>query len=212
MITIKTFIFNDFQENTYILFDETNECIIVDPGRNSSLEKKELDDYIDEIKLTPKVVLNTHGHIDHVLGCKYIKEKYNIPFIAHKDELDLIKATLDYGLMFGIKADQPPLPDRFIDENENFVFGNTSLKIFHIPGHSPGSIALYSADDKMILTGDVLFRGSIGRTDLPGGNFNLLISGIKSKLLTLPGDTIAFPGHGPYTTINDELRNNPFLN
>jgi len=212
MITIKTFIFNDFQENTYILSNETRSCIIVDPGCYISSEQNELSDYIEINQLIPEAILNTHGHIDHVLGCKYIKEKYNIPFIAHKDELDLIKATLDYGLMFGIKADQPPLPDRFIDENENFVFGNTSLKIFHIPGHSPGSIALYSADDKMILTGDVLFRGSIGRTDLPGGNFNLLISGIKSKLLTLPGDTIAFPGHGPYTTINDELRNNPFLN
>jgi hydroxyacylglutathione hydrolase len=212
MITIKTFVFNDFQENTYILSDETNECLIIDPGCNNQYEKKELSDYIEKYHLLPHAILNTHGHIDHVLGCKYICEKYKIPFIAHKEELILIKNALEFASFFSIDAEQPPLPDQNINEGEEYKFGNSNLKIFHVPGHSPGSITLYSAENKIILTGDVLFRSSIGRTDLPGGSYETLIDGIKTKLLTLPGNTVVMPGHGPQTTIEDEIKNNPFLN
>ena len=211
MITIKIFVFNDFQENTFVLSDETKECIIVDPGCNVNAERKELTDYIEKNELIPKAILNTHCHIDHVLGIKFVTEKYQIPFIAHKEDMVLIKNALSFGGFFGINAEQPPMPDHFIEEGEEFTFGNSTLKIFHIPGHSSGSITLYSSNDNFVITGDVLFKNSIGRTDLPGGDYEMLITGITTKLLTLPEDTMAFPGHGPHTTIKDEKRNNPFL-
>jgi len=211
MVTLKTFVFNDFQENTYILSDETKECIIIDPGCFYVTEQNELSDYINKNNLVPKAIINTHGHIDHVLGCKFVQNNYKIPFITHKEELPLIKNALHFGSIFGLKAEQPPLPDSYIDEGEIYRFGNAQLQIFFVPGHSPGSLAFYSAEDKMIITGDVLFRGSIGRTDLPGGNYNMLINVIKNKLLTLPADTMVFPGHGPSSTIGNEINSNPFL-
>jgi hydroxyacylglutathione hydrolase len=211
MITIKLFVFNDFQENTYVLSDETRECIIIDPGCNDLQEQKELTDYIEKNQLNPVNVLNTHCHIDHVLGCKFICEKYNIPLIAHKEDIILIQNALSFGSFFGLTVEQPPMPDKTIDEGESFTFGNTHLQIFHVPGHSSGSIALYSASDRLVITGDVLFKNSIGRTDLPGGDYNTIITSIRTKLLTLPENVMVFPGHGPSTTIGDELNYNPFL-
>jgi hydroxyacylglutathione hydrolase len=211
MITIKIFIFNDFQENTFVLSDETKECIIIDPGCNEPDERKELTDYIEKNGFLPKAILNTHCHIDHVLGCKFIVDLYKIPFIANREDIVLIKNALSFGSIFGINAEQPPMPDKTIDEGEEFEFGKSTLKIFHVPGHSSGSISLYSVEDKFVITGDVLFKNSIGRTDLPGGDYDTLIKGIKTKLLTLPEDTLVFPGHGPHTTIKEELKNNPFL-
>jgi hydroxyacylglutathione hydrolase len=211
MIRIKVFVFNAFQENTYILSDETKQCIIFDPGCNDQKEKKELTDYIENEQIIPKATINTHGHIDHVLGCKFIIEKYKTPYYAHRDEIAVIEKAKEMGVFFGIEVDQPPTPDFFLSDGQIFAFGNSTLLISHVPGHSPGSITFYSRDDSFVLTGDVLFSGSIGRTDLPGGDFNTLIKGIKSKLLVLPRDVIVYPGHGPNTTIGNEMDSNPFF-
>jgi hydroxyacylglutathione hydrolase len=211
MIKIKTFVFNVFQENTYILHDETCECVVVDPGVSTNIEKTEFDNYIVSNKLKPIAIVNTHCHIDHILGCKFLKEKYNIPFYTHEKEIILVEKAREYGVFFNIEIEDPPKPDKFLKDGDAFLFGNSVLFISHVPGHSPGSICLYSEIDKFILTGDVLFEGSIGRTDLPGSDPKVLINNIKTKLLTLPRDVIVFPGHGPYTTIGQEHDTNPFL-
>ena len=211
MIHIKVFIFNAFQENTYVLFDETKQGIIVDPGCNNVNEKKILIDFIENKQIIPQAILNTHGHVDHVLGCRYVCDKYKVPFYAHKDEIYLIEHAKELGTFFGINITSPPLPDIFLSEGQKFSFGNSELIISHVPGHSPGSITFYCSNEKFILTGDVLFKGSIGRTDLPGGDFDTLLNGIKTKLLNLPKDVVVYPGHGPETTIGSEIANNPFL-
>jgi len=211
MITIKTFVFNSFQENTYLLFDETRNCIIVDPGMNSGNEYAAVQTYISQNMLTPVAMINTHCHIDHVLGCNYIKNTYQVPFFIHAKEVPVLDNAIGFGEFFGLKVEAPPAPDNFLSEDDIYSFGNSKLSILHVPGHSPGSIALYSAPDKFIITGDVLFKGSIGRTDLPGGDYRTLINNIQSKIMVLPREVVAFPGHGPYTSIADEYDTNPFL-
>jgi len=211
MITIKTFVFNPFQENTYLLSNESNKCIIIDPGMSTVNERKELISFIDAKNLEPQAIVNTHCHVDHILGCSYLKEKYNIPFYIHKLEMQSLDSAKQFGEFFGLTIEQLPVPDRYLNETDDFIFGSTSFSIIHLPGHSEGSIALYSEPDKIILTGDVLFYGSIGRTDLPGGNYNTLVKNIHEKLLSLPGDVIVYPGHGPKTTIQNEHDTNPFL-
>lgn len=211
MITIKTFVFNAFQENTFVLSDETNSCIIIDPGMNSDEEEREITNYITDQKLDLVSIVNTHCHVDHILGCNRIIKKYNVPFYAHESEQILIENAKSFAEFFGMSIDQPPSPDKFIVEKDKVIIGNSSLEIFLIPGHSPGSLVFYSKEDKFAITGDVLFRGSIGRTDLPGGDYTMLIDGIKSKLLSLPRDTTIYPGHGPSSTIGSEYDTNPFL-
>lgn len=211
MITLKTFVFNPFQENTYALNDESKECIIVDPGMNSPAEQEELIRYIEKNNLLPKAIVNTHCHVDHILGCQYLVKKYNIPFYANKLEIPLIETAIQFGEFFGLEIEQPPMPDHYLTENNNYNFGNSSFQVFHVPGHSEGSVALYSKEDKLVITGDVLFYGSIGRTDLPGGNYNTLINSIRQKLMMLPKDVEVYPGHGPKTTIQNEYDTNPFL-
>ncbi len=212
MIALQKFVFNPFQENTYILSDESKECIIIDPGMYTIEEQEELDNYIKINRLIPKAIVNTHGHVDHILGCRFLKEKYNLPFYIHKLETKVLETSLQFGDFFGLQLKEPPAPDYFLDETNEFRFGNSILELFHVPGHSQGSIALYSRADKVILTGDVLFYGSIGRTDLPGGDYNTLIQSICDKIMSLPKDFTVFPGHGPKTTIQYEYDTNPFLN
>jgi glyoxylase-like metal-dependent hydrolase (beta-lactamase superfamily II) len=211
MITVKTFVFNAFQENTYLLFDDTKSCIIVDPGMNSSDEQKSLTEYIGQNNLKPIAMINTHCHVDHVLGCNFVKNKYQIPFYIHPEEKPILDNAISFGEFFGLQVDAPPPADKFLEQGENYTFGHSEIQILHIPGHSPGSITLYSVADKFAITGDVLFNGSIGRTDLPGGDYQTLINHIKSRLLVLPREVVAYPGHGPYTTIGDEYDTNPFL-
>jgi len=211
MIQIKTFVFNPFRENTFLLYDETSECIIVDAGCNDENEFNELEGFINENKLSLKYVVNTHCHIDHILGNAYFINKYNVPFIAHKGEIPLLQRSRDMAIAFGFDLTEPPAPSIFIEEGEEIRFGNSALKVIHVPGHSPGSIVLYSERDQFILAGDVLFAGSIGRTDLPGGDYNTLISGITQKLLTLNDDVVVYPGHGETTTILEEKNTNPFF-
>jgi glyoxylase-like metal-dependent hydrolase (beta-lactamase superfamily II) len=211
VITVKTFVFNLFQENTYIIFDETKECAIIDPGCYNQPEVQKLNHFISAQNLKPVRLINTHGHVDHVLGIAKISKEYNLVPEFHSDEVYLLDNAIEHGLMFGFNVE--PLPERinFFKENSPVKFGNSSLEVIHVPGHSKGSVALFSASDKIVFTGDVLFKDSIGRTDLEGGDYDILMNSIFKKILTLGDDVVVFPGHGPSTTIGIEKLNNPFL-
>ena len=211
MITIKTFVFNSFQVNTFVLSDETGEAIIIDPACENDQEVEMLSEYISKQKLKPKAIVNTHAHIDHIVGIDRIKENYNIPLLIHSDDSFLLDRALESAQIFGFNLKAAPHAEEYIDENKSLRFGNSLLKVFHIPGHSPGSLVYFSSDDKFVIVGDVLFNGSIGRTDLPGGDYEALISGIKEKLFSLPKETIVHCGHGPTTSIQKEHDTNPFL-
>ncbi|MBN2348876.1 MAG: MBL fold metallo-hydrolase [Bacteroidales bacterium] len=211
MIQLKVFVFNDFQENSFVLWDHSKSCIIIDPGCSNNAEYKLLESFISENGLKPEMLINTHCHIDHILGNKWAVEKYNIQSYAHNGDLPVFDQAEEYARMFGLTFEPPPVIQNFLEDNQSLHFGNSELKIIHVPGHSQGSIALYAEAEKFIIVGDVLFRGSIGRTDLPGGNYNTIIQSIKTRLLTLPGNTVVYPGHGPVTTIKNEHDTNPFL-
>lgn len=211
MIEIQAFTFNPFQENTFVLYDETKECIIIDPGCYSQAEKKALSDFIETKGLKPVKLLNTHCHIDHILGNKYVSEKYGLLPEFNEKDLEILQATTVYGPSMGIKVEQSPLPVNFLDEGDVIEFGNSKLDVIFTPGHCPGEICFYSTSQKIVIGGDVLFYGSIGRTDLPGGDYATLIHSIKTKLLPLGDDYTVYPGHGPETTIGLEKRQNPFL-
>ncbi len=212
MISIKPFVFNPFQENTFVVFDESNEAIIIDAGCYTDNEKQSLASFISDHQLKPVLAVNTHCHFDHVVGINFVKQKYQIPLHASKDEELLLQTSLEQGKIFGIDMDAPPAIDHYISDGDTIKFGKSGLSVISVPGHSPGSVALYSPTSKAIIVGDVLFDGSIGRTDLPGGSYDTLINSIKTKLLILPGDVTVYPGHGPSTTIGKEHDTNPFLN
>ena len=204
---------NPWQVNTIILSDETNECVIIDPGCFNSEEQQQLSGFISKNNLKPVRLLHTHLHLDHVFGTRYITEKYGIRPEAHPGDEFFIGITKDYASQFGVTLEQnPPAPGNYLNEGDTVSFGNTTLKVIHVPGHSPGGIAFYNENDGVLIAGDVLFRESIGRTDLPGGDYDTLIANIKNKLLSLPPETVVYPGHGPSTTIGFEKENNPFLN
>ena len=212
MIEVKTFIFNAFQENTFVVYDESKKCLIIDAGCNSPTEHEEIIQFITGQDLTPVALVNTHCHIDHLLGVDYLKKHYSVPFKTHEADKPLLVHAAQQALFYGLEFDGSPEVDGFLEDGDILEAGTASFKILHIPGHSPGSIALYSEPDWKVIVGDVLFRGSIGRTDLPGGDYDTLISGIKEKLLTLDPETVVFSGHGPNTTIGHESISNPFLN
>jgi hydroxyacylglutathione hydrolase len=212
MISIKILVFNPFRENTYIVADETGECVIIDPGCENSREKEELRSELEKSRLKPVRLINTHCHIDHILGNAFIKKTFSIPLIIHKLEIPLLNSSAQQRIIFGLEPEELVEPDIFVREGDRIKFGKNELEVLDMPGHSPGSIALVSRLEKIAIAGDVLFEGSIGRTDLPGGNFDLLIKNIKEKLLVLDPDTIVYPGHGPSTKISTERKNNPFLN
>ncbi len=203
---------NPWQENTYILSDETKECVIIDPGCLSPEERDSVAKFIDEKGYKPVRLLQTHMHLDHVFGSKFIADKYNLKLEAHKDDEFWGAQTVDYAANFGMQLDSnPPAIGNYLNEGDKVTFGQSSLEVIHVPGHSPGGIVFYSKSDKMAIVGDVLFRESIGRADLPGGDFDVLVSNIKSKLLALDDDVAVYPGHGPSSTIGHERQNNPFL-
>jgi glyoxylase-like metal-dependent hydrolase (beta-lactamase superfamily II) len=208
---IKTLVLSPFDVNTYIVSDETGECVIIDPACYNSEENEILSDYIKSNNLKPVKLLNTHCHLDHVFGNKYISDTYNLNSESNINDLFLIENFTKTVSMYGLKASNPYKPGSFIDESNIIKFGNSELNILHIPGHSPGSIVFYNEKDKFAIVGDVIFAQSIGRTDLPGGNYETLISGIKTKLFKLDNNLVLFPGHGPSTTIGTEKRENPFL-
>ena len=212
MATVKSFTFNPFQENTYIVFDETKECIILDPGCYRPTEKEALANFISENDLKPVKLVLTHCHVDHVLGNKFIFDKYGLKPIIHKFEIPVLQKAIEWGGMYGIHGEQGPEPDSYIDENSLITFGNTTLKSLFTPGHSPGSLSFYSENDKFVIAGDVLFYRSIGRTDLPGGDHDILLDSIKKTMFgALTDDFTVYSGHGPITNIGEEKKNNPFL-
>ncbi len=211
MTEIKIFVFNSFQENTFLLYDESKECIIIDAGCNEDHEFKQIDNFIIEKGLKVKSIVNTHCHIDHIMGNAYLSKKYNVESIAHKEDLPLLERSKDMATAFGLSVEDPPIPSIFVNENDEIEFGNTVLLVKHVPGHSPGSIALYNQKDGFVIVGDVLFKGGIGRTDLPGGDYDTLIASINNKLFTLNNDVIVYPGHGESTSIAKEKSDNPFF-
>ena len=212
MITIKSFVFNPFQENTFVIHDETKQAIIVDPGCYEAAEEQALADYIEKEGLKVAKLVNTHCHIDHVLGNHFVKTTYGVPLIVHEKDLQTLHAVEVLAPNYGMPNYKPVKPDVFIFDGEFITFGDTKLLVLFVPGHAPGHIALYCKDSKQVINGDVLFKGSIGRTDLPGGDFQTLINSIKNKMFALPDETIVYTGHGEPTTIGYEKANNPFLN
>ncbi|MCF8361228.1 MAG: MBL fold metallo-hydrolase [Prolixibacteraceae bacterium] len=208
---VKIFPFNPLQENTFVLYDETGECAIVDPGCFTDEEFKQLDSFITKSNLKPVKLINTHCHFDHIFGVNQCREKYVLQWEAHPDDAFLVESAPSKGAMFGMNIAPVEPAEKALNEGDTVKFGNTTLRLFHVPGHSPGSLCFYEAESGSLIAGDVLFRGSIGRTDLPKGDYDTLIDGIKQKLLTLPGDVIVYPGHGPTTTIAEEKTGNPFL-
>jgi glyoxylase-like metal-dependent hydrolase (beta-lactamase superfamily II) len=211
MSRVISFVFNPFQENTYLIVDDSKECIIIDPGCYTASEQAELTGYIEENGLKPVGLLNTHCHVDHVVGNKFISDKYNLGLIMHKDDLKILKDAPDHARLFGISIEPSPDPVRFLEDGETYSFGNTHLKILHTPGHSPGSISLYNEKDGYVIVGDVIFFQSVGRTDLPGGSMDVLISSIMNRILSLGEETRIYSGHGPQTNVGFEKNNNPFL-
>ncbi|MEI6595805.1 MAG: MBL fold metallo-hydrolase [Bacteroidota bacterium] len=212
MISVQQFVFNEFQENTYVLYDESGECIIFDPGCHHASEQKILADFISEKKLNPVKLINTHCHIDHVLGNPFVAKKYDLELYMHQDELQTYSDTGRWAEMFGLVMEEIPERKVFINEGDQIKFGNSTLDIFFTPGHSIASLSFYNKAEKICISGDVLFQGSIGRTDLPGGNFDTLINSIKTKLFTLDDDVKVYSGHGDPTSIGFERKHNPFLN
>lgn len=210
---VKVFEFNAIAVNTYVLSDKTGECVIIDPACYYPNEQRALFNYIIDKKLIVKHVLNTHLHFDHVFGANFIMEQFNVEMEAHKADQFLIDSFSEQMALFGFSSNDKfkPTVGKYIDENDIIEFGNQKLSILHVPGHSPGSIAFYNKEEGCIISGDVLFNGSIGRTDLLQGDHNQLIEGIKTKLMILPQNTIVYPGHGPATTIGKEAKSNPFL-
>jgi hydroxyacylglutathione hydrolase len=211
MITVKSFEFSPIQENTYLLYNEFNECIILDPGCYFDAEKEELVAFIEKKKLVPKKLINTHCHLDHVFGNKFIAEKYNLTLQMHENEKPVLAFATTSGLMYNLPFDNYEGAFIYLNEGEIIKLGNDELKILLTPGHSPGSISFYNEKDGFVISGDVLFRNSVGRSDLPGGNHEELIKSIKEKLMPLPDETTVYSGHGQPTTIGFEKRNNPYL-
>lgn len=210
---IKTFQFNPISENTYVLYDDTKECVVIDPGCFYPDEKADLLNFINDNGLIVKHVLNTHLHFDHSFGLNLMEEQFHLQTEANKEDEFLLEQMPAQMRMFGFEKYNEPVSHigKYLNENDVVTFGQQRLDVLHVPGHSPGSIVFYNEKAGCLFVGDVLFRGSVGRTDLAGGNHQLLIDGIKKKLLVLPSDTVVYSGHGPTTTIGFEAQNNAFL-
>ncbi|WP_316830584.1 MBL fold metallo-hydrolase [Pedobacter aquatilis] len=212
MIKIKIFTFNAYSENTYVLYDETKECVIIDPGMYDGAEQDELADFVKTNNLKPVLLLNTHCHLDHIFGNKFVFDTWGLKPQFHKGELPILQAVPGYAPQMGFnKYELSPEPEVFLEESGTIHFGNSRLDLIFAPGHSPAHLCFYSEADHFLIGGDVLFYGSIGRTDLPGGNHNQLISNIENKLFVLPDAVTVYPGHGPSTTIGFEKKHNPFF-
>ncbi len=211
MLRIEAHVFNSFQVNSYLVRNEKGDCLVIDPAFYSPEEVWAFDRHITSEGLTVKGQLNTHCHVDHVLGIKHMQTAYGCPLRAHANEAGLLNNAPLMGEVFGLKVDALSGIDKTIEDKEIIELGDDSLEAILVPGHSPGSLSYFSREAGFVITGDALFQGSIGRTDLPGGDFDTLISSIRSRLLTLPPETIVYPGHGDPTTIGEEAANNPFL-
>lgn len=211
MLHLQSFTFNAFLENTYVLYDDSKEAIIFDPGCFDNDEKHTLTSFILAEGLKVTKLINTHCHIDHVLGNAFVKRQYDVPLLVHKQELPVLKSVSVYASNYGFPGYEPTLPDGFLEENQIITIGSHELTCLFVPGHSPGHLVIYNEEHKICIAGDTLFQDSIGRTDLPGGDHQTLLSHIKKVLFSLPDDTQVFPGHGGATTIGYEKTYNPFV-
>ena len=211
MLKIQAFTFNPVRENTYLLYNEFKQCIIIDPGCYYDEERELIRDYISQNNLQPTLLLNTHCHLDHVFGNKFIANAYQLPLHLHENEKQVLAYAPTSGLMYNLPFDNYAGEFILLKEGDKITLGLDELEIIEAPGHSPGSICFYCARQNFVIAGDVLFRGSIGRTDIPMGDHQALLKNIKNKLLVLPDETIVYSGHGSATTIGEEKRNNPFL-
>lgn len=212
MFNIQSFVFSPIQENTYILFNESKECIIIDPGMYFDDEREIVKNFINKNGLVPKMLLNTHCHLDHVFGNKWVAEEYGLELRTHEIEKQVLQFAPTSGLMYNMPFDNYTGPIRFLKENDILEIGKDELRVIEAPGHSPGHICFYNAAQGFIIGGDVLFKNSIGRTDLPGGDHQTLLNSIRQKLFVLPPETVVYSGHGETTTIGEEKMYNPFLN
>ncbi|MHC1779595.1 MAG: MBL fold metallo-hydrolase [Bacteroidales bacterium] len=211
MIQIKTFYFNDLRECTYVLWDNTGECVIIDPGCYSDGEKERLVKFIEGNSLKPVTLLNTHGHFDHIMGNAFVAGRWSLATMIHPDDRPHLERAKQYSDMFGYKIEQPPLNTIELNDGDEIKFGESLLKVIHTPGHTRGGVSFYSEVDRFVITGDALFAGSIGRTDLPGGDYDQLMESLLNKIIKLGEDYTVYPGHGPVTTIEKEIATNPFL-
>jgi glyoxylase-like metal-dependent hydrolase (beta-lactamase superfamily II) len=211
MLSVKGFVFSPVEENTYVLYNEAGECCILDPGCYFSNERNELKDFISNSGLRPKYLLNTHCHLDHVFGNKFVHQVYGLQPHIHPHEKPMLDLAPLAGERWGLPFDHYTGDVSYITEKDTIRLGDDELKILFAPGHSPGHICFYCEAQQFVMGGDVLFRESIGRTDLPGGDFDTLVASIRRELFTLPPDVKVYPGHGPATTIGYEMENNPFL-
>lgn len=211
MLKIKLFTFNPFQENTYILYDDNGAAAIVDPGCYESEEQEVLRSFILSENLNPQLLLNTHCHIDHVLGNAWVKRTFDIPLLIHDKDIAVLNSVKAYASNYGFHKYESTEPDGYLSTDQDIQIGDEKLEVRFVPGHAPGHVVFYHKESGVCIAGDTLFRTSIGRTDLPGGDHALLLEKIKSELFSLPDDTIIYPGHGPVTSIGFEKNNNPFV-
>lgn len=211
MIQVKKFVFNSFQVNTYLLYDETRECIIIDAACADTEEEDELLNFIEYHQLRPVRLLSTHSHIDHILGNAFAEEKFDLKLEAHADSMRYLKDATAYASSFGLRLSKTVIPKLFLEDGQQIHFGNSSLKVLFTPGHASGSVCFFCEEVPFVISGDVLFYQSIGRTDLPGGNYDELKNSIWGKLFVLPDHTLVYPGHGPETSIGSEKVDNPFV-
>lgn len=211
MLYLKSFTFNPFQQNTYLVYDEEKTAFVIDPGNSNTAENTTLKAFVDEHELKLKRLLLTHAHVDHILGARFIYDTYGLLPEVHEDEVFFIQRMPQSAAMYGVPCDPAPLPEKYIREGDVITLGRYNFSCLFTPGHSPGSISFYNHDNKLLISGDVLFRGSIGRSDLPMGDHDTLLRSIREKLLVLDDDVRVYSGHGPATTIGHERQTNPFL-
>lgn len=208
---IQKFTFNPIQENMYVLYDDTKECVIVDPGCYFENEERQLFEFISSNKLKPVHLLNTHCHLDHICGNNFVSKAWSLPLSANMNDSYNLELSIVAGKNYNMPIKPSPEISQSLEEGDQVIFGQTKLDVLFTPGHSSGHIAFYNSSEKILISGDCLFRLSIGRTDLPGGDWDTLIDSIRTKLFVLPDETKIYSGHGEETTIGYEKRNNPFF-
>jgi len=204
-------VYSPIQVNTYIVSGNDAECIIIDCGCYGKTEEERLERFLSDRGLNPVMLLNTHCHLDHIFGNKFMLERYGLRSWFHEGDRSNHSRSPQHALMFGMKMDDPPEPEGFLFDGQVISAAGLTFEVIAVPGHSPGGISFYAGKEAVVFTGDALFAGSIGRSDLPGGNHNQLVESIQNRLFTLPAATVVYPGHGPETTIGDEMAGNPFF-
>jgi hydroxyacylglutathione hydrolase len=211
MLEVKSFVFSPIQENTYLLYNERNHGLVVDPGCYFGQEREELKSFIEKYAILPKNLLNTHCHLDHVFGNAFVHQTWKLELHLHELEKPLLDYAPTSGIKWGLPFENYKGNLNYIREGDQIRLDEDVLDVIFAPGHSPGHVCFYNKAQGFVIGGDVLFRQSIGRTDLPGGSLEILLQSIRTQLFTLPDETVVYPGHGPSTTIGYEKRNNPFL-